>query len=533
VITIPGSPLKVQVGDRGQLQAQREGETGGIFFPSTPGTPGDAGFFLAFPDTPGQNTVLTGSVFGFDGNAGPNGLVPYLPRTQSAVTGSGTAADPLTQVTTYAVTVDDPATVEVEPDLMSVMQTTTYVTGAQTFSVRWDVQNLSAAAIPFKALAAADFFFEGSDRGTGIFTEGPPRFVGGTNSDTGRSGGFVEIREPSPSPAWSAYQALPYGSAPTEVWGKVQGAASTTTATFDNTVVGESVDNAGGVEWIQRVASPLAPGGTATYELQIRTALPAALQFDQTNAGAPQGVPITFTVTAKDTADVPYSGRPLRYAIAGVNPATGVVTIGADGRAQIVDPGTNAGADTVVAFVDLNGNGAREPAEPQASALATFVDNVPPKCTVSVSGDRPGGGGAGKPLIITVGCDSPATVVTTTTLTITPAAARSASVDATTAAKKKNKKKKRKPKKVKVALPSITSSVAPGQAVPVEVAIPKKIARRYAGATVVSTVTVTATDAAGNKSTATASKKTKLAKVKKPKKKTTKKTGKKQPASGG
>ena len=69
---------------------------------------------------------------------------------------------------------------------------------------------------------------------------------------------------------------------------------------------------------------------------------------------------------------------------------------------MITDPGTNAGADTVVAFVDFNNNGTREAAEPQASALATFVDSVPPTCSVKVSGDRPGGsGGAGKPLIIT------------------------------------------------------------------------------------------------------------------------------------
>ena len=84
---------------------------------------------------------------------------------------------------------------------------------------------------------------------------------------------------------------------------------------------------------------------------------------------------------------------------------------------MITDPGTNAGADTVVAFLDFNNDGARQAAEPQASALATFVDSVPPACTVKVSGDRPGGsGGAGKPLVITVNCNEASTVTVQTTL---------------------------------------------------------------------------------------------------------------------
>jgi hypothetical protein len=173
-----GNPLNVYVGDLGQLQAFRAGETSGLYYHPL-SHEGDAGFFLAMRDG------VTPPVYGFDGSAGPHGLTDYTFLSQSAVTGTGSAASPLTLVTTY-----DAGTA------LDVTQTTTYVNGTQQFTVRWDVHNGSGSAVRFKALAAADFFFEGSDRGTGIFTQGPPRFIGGTNADTGRSGGFAELLGP-------------------------------------------------------------------------------------------------------------------------------------------------------------------------------------------------------------------------------------------------------------------------------------------------------------------------------------------------
>lgn len=162
------------MGDQGQLQAFRAGESSGLYYYPF-NHEGDAGFFLAMRDG------VTPPVYGFDGSAGPHGLADYTLVSQSAVTGNGSAASPLTLVTKY----------DTSSPLLHVTQTTTYVNGTQQFTVRWDVQNASGGTVHFKALAAADFFFEGSDRGTGIFTQGPPRFIGGTNADTGRSGGFA------------------------------------------------------------------------------------------------------------------------------------------------------------------------------------------------------------------------------------------------------------------------------------------------------------------------------------------------------
>jgi hypothetical protein len=487
-----GAPLNVYVGDMGQLQAFRAGESSGLYYHPL-SLEGDAGFFLAI------RASGTPPVYGFDGSAGPHGLTDYTFVSQSPVTGSGSAASPLTLVTKY----------DTSSPLLHVTQTTTYVNGTQQFTVQWDVQNASLSAVRFKALAAADFFFDGSDRGTGIFTQGPPRFIGGTNADTGRSGGFAEILGPPiNSPVWSAYQALAYGNDPSEVWGRVEGASANDAASFDNSVVGDQVDNAGGVEWDQYAVTGLPASSTASFALTARSAVPSALQISPPNAGSPQHVPINFTVNAVDTNGQPYAGKTIRYQITGANALSGQATVGADGNAVITDPGTNAGADTVVAFLDFNGNGAREPVDPQASALATFVDNIPPSCTVKVSGDRPGGsGGEGKPLIITVKCGEQATVTVQTSLQPVSARSRAATID---------KKKKRK-RKVTIKLKTRTVVVTPGKALAVSYKIPQTVRRKYAGKTVKITTTVKARDAAGNVKTAKATRTLKFAKYKRKK----------------
>jgi hypothetical protein len=490
-VPLGGSPLNVYVGERGQLQAFRNGNSDGIYYRST-STTGDAGFFLAVPGP-------SGTVYGFAGSAGPRNTTDYTTVSAGPVTGTGTAADPLQQATVYRTA----------PAGLLVTQTTSYVNGSQFFTVQWAVKNTDMGVAHFKAFAAADFFFDGSDRGTGIYTQGPPQFIGGTNADTGNSGGFAEVPGTTP---WSRYQALEYGGGPNQVWGKIEGAAASTDPTFDNTVVGEQVDNAGGVEWDQYAtgAGLANDGSAAIFTLVARSAVPSALQINPPNAGAPKGVPINFTVGAFDTNGTPYAGKTIRYSITGVNPTSGTATVGADGNAVITDPGANAGADTVVAFVDFNNDGTRQDAEPQASALATFVDNVPPTCSVKVSGDRPGGsGGAGKPLLITVNCNEAATVTVQTTLQPRSSRTRAATVD--------KKKKPKKAKKVTIKLKTSTVTVAPGQALPVSLKLSSAVRKKYAGKTLTATITVTARDASGNVKKTKATRTVKLAKLKKSK----------------
>jgi hypothetical protein len=494
-VPLGGSPLNVFVDELGQLQAFRTDRTEhpGIFFDSDSQT-GDAGFFLAFPTGVGNNVALENQVFGFSGGAIRSGMTPYTTGTHGAVTNNGGT---LSQETTYSAA-----------GLVAVKQTTTYVNGAQQFRIHWDVTNNSLGPIRFKALSAADFYFDGSDRGTGVYTPGPPQFIGGTNADTGNSGGFEEVIVDPPTatstPRWDRYEALEYGNAATQIWGKVK-AAATTTPTFANAVLGEQADNAGGVEWDRYLdAGNAVPNGqTRSFELVARSAVPAPLILTPSNAGAPQGVPINITATATNSEGVPYAGRTLRYTITGVNPSSGSVTLGPAGTGVITDPGANAGPDTIVAYVDLNNNGVRADPEPQASALATFIDNIRPTCTVKITGDRPGGsGGAGKPLTIDVNCGESATVTVATSLQ--PPAARRAVASA---------KKKKKAKRIKLKTRTVT--VVPGRATAVKLKIPKSVARKYAGKTLTATMTVTAKDSAGNVKKTTVKRKVKLAKLKK------------------
>jgi hypothetical protein len=497
-VALGGSPLNVQVGDQGQLQAFRNdrsdpSQAPGIFFQPT-SMIGDAGFFLAFPTTiPNNPTDLAGKVWGFAGSfVGPHIPNEYTVGSVGGVTGSGTAADPLKQVTVYAV---HPTT----SGDVTITQTTTYVNGAQEFRVHWLVHNGSGAPLRFKAVVGADFFFEGDDAGVGIFTQGPPRFIGGTNVDSGSSGGFVEV-----SPSWSAYQALDF---PT-VWTKVRGAADNTSAVWDNSVLDHPDDNAGGVEWDQALTTPLANGADADYELVIRSAVPSALQLNPTNAGSRQGVPIGITATATDSNGQPYAGKTLRYAIVGPNATTGSTTLNASGVGVVTDPGANAGTDNVTVFVDFNNDGTRQAVEPQATALATFVDSVPPTCTIKVSGTLPGGGAAGKPLVINVNCGEGATVTMGTTLQPPASRSRAASIASTD-----KKKKRKKPKAIK--LKTTTVKVVAGVPTAVKLKIPKSVARKYAGKTLTATITVRAKDAAGNVKKTTIKRKVKLAKIKK------------------
>jgi hypothetical protein len=488
-VALGGSPINVLVGERGQLQAFRTdradpGSPPGIFFPATDEL-GDAGFFLAFPSGyPGDSTPR---IYGFDGTAGPHGLDEYTPVSQGAITGSGTASDPFKQVTAYSV-----------GTILSVTQATTYVNGSQEFRIRWEVHNDAPGVVFYKALAAADFFFDGDDAGTGIFTAGPPRFIGGTNLDSGSSGGFVEVPGPGLAP-WSAYQALPFGGAPDEVWGKVEGAASSSAATFDNTVVPVPVDNAGGVEWDQDVTGAgLASGATRAFELIVRSAVPSALQLNPTNVGSRQGTPISVTATATDSNGQPYAGKTLRFQLIGPNATTGSLPLDAAGSGVITDPGANAGTDTVVAFIDFNDDGTREPTEPQASALATFVDAVPPTCTIKVSGSVIGGLGAGKPLVINVDCGEGATVTVNTTMQTIPGGGGSATTS-------------RKP--VRIKLKPVKKKISPGHPVPFKIKIPPRVAKKYAGQTLKATVRTTARDSSGNQQTVSKAKRVKLAKL--------------------
>lgn len=476
LVRIDGNPMTVYIGSQGQIQSLLSGSVDRIYYAPFEEL-GDAGFFLAFPFE---------SVYGFEGTAGPSlsepeeteGLEPYEPIEQYDVTGNGSAADPFRQVTEY------------EASGVRVTQTTTYVNGTTDFKNKWVVKNETGGTVKFRAFAAADFYFEGNDFGTGVFSSGPPRFIGGTNADSGRSGGFLEV-EDGLSPLWDHYQELSYP----DVWTDVIQKAWDPDVGFNDTVNPEEVDNAGGVEWDTYNGKGLKNGASATFEVISRTGIPAALQLNPTNVGSPQGVPAYITATALDSSSVPYAGRLLRYSIAGVNPGAGSLTLNSAGQAVIADPGVNVGGDTISAFVDFNSDGVREPNEPQASTLATFVDTIAPSCRVKVKGDRNGGrGGAGNRIVITVKCNDTARIAVRTTLF--PKRVRRHRSGRAKAHGSSGTASRRRGRAIK--LPKTKATIPPGSAKAVRIKVPKPIARKYAGRKLKAKIVTIAQDSIGN-----------------------------------
>src|SRR5674476_164353 len=146
-VTLPGSPLVVSVGSLGECQSSYP-NIGVNYFPPG-GTLGDCGFFLSFPPAIGNPAALenggSGTVFGFEGSAGPHitgatGGVLYTALAQGPSTGSRTSADLYSEVTTFKATI-------ASLDYALITVTTTYVNGAASFTSTYDVQNVTGQKI--------------------------------------------------------------------------------------------------------------------------------------------------------------------------------------------------------------------------------------------------------------------------------------------------------------------------------------------------------------------------------------------------
>jgi hypothetical protein len=377
-VAIPGTPLSVYIGQEGQCQSSYNvgGKVEGNFFPG--GEPytfapvADCGFFLAFPaeettkkEFMGQPKALDGTTYGFNGHAGPFGLSVYTPVSQSAVTGSGTEASPYTQVTVFKVEDTE------GHEYALVTETTTYVDGAPQFTSTFVVKNTtSKEKLYFRAMYAGDLFVNGSDLGTGEYLAGPPKFIGGQNTNSGILGGLQEA--PAPALPWSSFQELPYPN----VWETVESSDEEARA-FNETIEAAEVDNAAGVEWDQLRTSGLEAGKEQAFTIINRTQAPNGLQVNPASQTLVQGQTETVNVTSLDTANQPYAGKVVRYTVSGANPQTGSVTLNASGQAQISYVGHNAGADTIQMYVDLGGSNSQTSSDPANTATVTFTP-VPP-----------------------------------------------------------------------------------------------------------------------------------------------------------
>ena len=382
-VTIPGSPLTTYVGPRGECQSSYlvNGEVAGNYYFGG-NQVGDCGFFLAFPKiSPGQPVALQGKTFGFEGQAGPHGLSTYETVKQSPVTGAGTEGSPYSQTTVFSVK-------EGAETYVEITEVTTYVNGSPQFTSTYTVKNVSASSskISFRAMYAGDLYVNGNDVGVGVFLGGPPRFIGGQNTNSGVIGGFQEVTP------WTAFQeaywATPFGEVtPTDngIWHDVETNLESKTkeeeAAFNNTIEPMELDNGAGVEWNQFATSGLEKGASAAFTIINRTQIPSLLKFSPASQTLTQGQTETITATAVDTANQPYAGKALRYTVTGANPQSGAVTLNGAGQAQISYVGNNPGIDTIQMYVDLGGTGVQTAGDPSGTATVTFLPKPPPPPT--------------------------------------------------------------------------------------------------------------------------------------------------------
>jgi len=394
-VTLSGGPLIVSVGSLGECQSSYA-NVGVNFYPPS-GTLGDCGFFLAFPAKSSNPKALLGegeegTVYGFSGAAGPHitsaptGGREYTAIEQGAVTGSGTEADPYTEVTKFKVSEE-----ETKTDFAVVTVTTQYVNGQPQFTATYDVQNITgmavsgglkpakpAATIRFHAIVAGDLFVANDDHGTGVFLGGPPRFIGGQNPNTGTLGGFLEV----PSSPWSNWQEG-YWDGPVSgegfipqdqgIWNAVRISPQPGEGVFNDTIDPNLMDNGAGVSWDQFLTEGLKAEQHATFKIVSRAQVPSTLGVQPVNQTLTVGQTGTVTVTATDNVGTPYANRPLVYSIGGANPKSGSVTTNASGVASISYVGAAAGLDTMQMFLDLAGTGVQAPQDPSSAAQITWL----------------------------------------------------------------------------------------------------------------------------------------------------------------
>ena len=281
---------------------------------------GDAGFFLAFPEgLPGKRhrTRLRASKATPALTASKN---TRWSRRRCPSAAAGTAADPLKQVTTYTV----PSALARHPD-DHLRERRPGVPGALGRQ-----QQLRSARSSSRRSPPPTSSSRATTPAPGSSPPGRPASSAARTSTPGTSGGFVEVIGGGIEP-WSAYQALRYGSASDEVWGKIEGSASSIHARPSTTRSSPKPPTtpAGSSGTRTRPAPGSPPARPAPSRLVVRSGVPSALQLNPTNGSSRQGVPINITATAVDSNGQPYAGKTLRYSIAGPNAATGAATLDA------------------------------------------------------------------------------------------------------------------------------------------------------------------------------------------------------------
>ena len=355
-VQINGDPLVVASDDQGHLGIAYKDAPRAEFCCGVVGADGvvptanQSGFLLVVvaPDN---------SIRRFGPNSGNTTLT-----SPPVVTGTGTASDPFKLTSQWQGNAASGApVVEIKQELI-------YVNGDEQVRAAYAVRNLTTGQqLRFRAANGADLAGGGADQGRGLFDVGPPRFAAGFNTAVGSVGGLGEITP------WSHYEEGPYQG----VLSRAAGNPVQNENLLDR-VEPNRVDNGVAVQWDGFLASPLAPGQTAAFEVNWR--------FRRTFSLTPQKVDATtgdrvkFDVQLTDPAGAGRGDVPIRWSVGGgPNTGSGDATTRSSGRTSFEIVGANPGTDTITAYADVNDNKTRDPEEPQREAQITWTGPDAPK----------------------------------------------------------------------------------------------------------------------------------------------------------
>lgn len=264
---------------------------------------------------------------------------PYTLVSQSAVTGTGTLADPFRIVTV----------VTAGAGAITITETDTYVVGQESY--RTDIQVASTTATSVLLYRAGDCFLQGSDTGFGSVNAatGAVACVAPVIPGDGASGPGSRIEEWFPLTPGSSYYQANFDA----VWAQIGSQAA-----FPNTCECATFqDNGAGLSWTLNIAAggtatvshmttfaPLgvaalvatktadiatsAPGATNGYTITITNPNDGSILLNTITDTLPAGFGFHIgTSTGATTADPAISGQNLTWTLGISVPANGTVTL--------------------------------------------------------------------------------------------------------------------------------------------------------------------------------------------------------------
>lgn len=278
----------------------------------------------------GTLVAVGGSLYGpavIPAGAGAGPRTPYTPVSQSAVAGSGTAADPYRIVTV----------VDLGTSGLRLTQTDSYVVGEESYRTDVALVNRGRATATGVVYRAGDCFLQNSDRGFGRVDEasGAVACVAEDLDLPGTPGDRVE--QWLPLTAGSSYLHAGFS----EVWARI-GAQEP----FDDTCrCNDLIDNGAGLSW----NVSLAAGASATYS-HLTTFSPLG------------EVPVTTAKTADEAASEPGAANGYTITVTNTNETsttlTAIVDTLPEGFSYVVGSTTGVtSADPAVAGRELTWTG--------------------------------------------------------------------------------------------------------------------------------------------------------------------------------